>query len=151
MEQKKDNMSFKSLLCHIRDNTNVQNDVWADVKGVVASAKMSADPLAYLKTKMAECNEHICADCLVIGLIWKLIDCDHSRINELYSKCDMFIRDHSEDEDLRIIAREGFVFYRWYMMSLLLEKEINNLKNVNPKGVLLGGVNIMKCNWEKYS
>lgn len=138
------NLSFRKYLKLVAIE-KLYETVSLDIKGCLASAQMSADPIQYLKNKRAEFNEKICQECKILGVSWQNINCNIDRIDEFYLMGDGLLRECVGDPILeQILENESRLFVKYVTLIMSINEEIQKLENQVLSKKSLGGVNITK-------
>ena len=133
------NLSFRKYLKLVAIE-KLYETVSLDIKGCLASAQMSADPIQYLKNKRAEFNEKICQECKILGVSWQNINCNIDRIDEFYLMGDGLLRECVGDPILeQILENESRWFVKYVTLIMSINEEILKLENQIPSKKSMGG------------
>lgn len=133
------NLSFRKYLKLVAIE-KLYETVSLDIKGCLASAQMSADPIQYLKNKRAEFNEKICQECKILGVSWQNINCNIDRIDEFYLMGDGLLRECVGDPILeQVLENESRLFLKYVTLIMSINEEILKLENQIPSKKSMGG------------
>lgn len=133
------NLSFRKYLKVVAIE-KLFDAVRLDIKGCLASAQMSADPIQYLKNKRAELNEKICQECQALGVLWKRITCNIDRIDEFYSLGDGLLRECVGHPILeQELEKESKLFMKYVTLIMSINEEIQMMEDQSHSKMSLGG------------
>ena len=133
------NLSFRKYLKLVAIE-KLYETVSLDIKGCLASAQMSADPIQYLKNKRAEFNEKICQECKILGVSWQNINCNIDRIDEFYLMGDGLLRECVGDPILeQVLENESRLFLKYVTLIMSINEEILKWENQIPSKKSMGG------------